>query len=68
MLTQLLCRAQDVYGEPEPNHHPSLTVHELLDAERYWIGLSQQQQLWTEIKLLQAKQGVSKDYYPSLLC
>ena len=45
----------------EPNNSPFLTMSELVDAERYWILLSQQEHFSTEIKSLKAKCLVPKD-------
>ena len=45
----------------EPNNSQSLTMSELVDAERYWILLSQQEHFSTEIKSLKAKCLVPKD-------
>lgn len=53
------CRALSLESV-ESNNLPSLTVSELLNAERYWISLSQEHFL-SEISLLKAKQQVHKD-------
>ena len=45
----------------EPNNSPSLTMSELVDVERYWVLLSQQEHFSTEIKSLKAKCLVPKD-------
>ena len=54
------CRASARRSIELANQH-SLTVTELLEAERYWVSLSQQEHFPTEIHLLTNKQPLSKD-------
>lgn len=51
------CRARTI----KPNNSPSLNIPELVDAERYWILLSQQEYFLTEIISLKAKGLIRKD-------
>ena len=44
-----------------PNNSPSLTTSELIDAERYWISLSQREHFLVEIKSLKTKHLIPKD-------
>lgn len=54
------CRTSS-HRSVEPNTNPSLIATELIDAERYWISISQQEHFLTKINSLKTKQFVPKD-------